>query len=231
MTDHQVNPDDFIITRKRKKYRFALFYNASNCFELEDWHVYLQGASLQQGGTLQNITVEVGAGTGLFLTQLAELHPKQTFIALDLKADRLQKGARLALEKGLTNIFFVRARADQLLDVVKPGSVQDIWLTFSDPFPKKGDAKRRLTAPSFLQLYKKAHVDKNARLLMKTDSHALFDWSLEQLVANKWNISSLTYDLHESDLSDDYKIMTTYEQKWTAEGLSIMFVAASKDHN
>jgi tRNA (guanine-N7-)-methyltransferase len=54
----------------------------------------------------------------------------------------------------------------------------------------------------------------------------LFDWSLEQLVANGWHFSELTYDLHESNLADDYKIMTTYEQKWTSQGLPIMLVAA-----
>lgn len=225
----RVEPKDFIITRKRKKYRFALFHNAENCFELADWKVFLQGASLLQGGTLQAVTVEVGAGTGLFLVELAARHPDQTFVALDVKADRLQKGARTALERGLTNIFFVRARADQLLEVVQPGTVRAIWLTFSDPFPKKGDAKRRLTHPKFLELYTSAHVGKNAQLLLKTDSHGLFDWSLEQLATSGWRLSALSYDLHDSNLADDYKIMTTYEQKWTAEGLPIYFVQAEKD--
>lgn len=215
---NRLDPDEFIITRKRKKYRFALFHNATNCFELADWQA-LDG---------KHLVVEVGAGTGLFLTELAARHPEQTFIALDVKADRLQKGAREALERGLSNIFFVRARADQLLEVVRPGSVQTIWLTFSDPFPKKRDAKNRLTHPRFLELYKKAHVYKGAQLLFKTDSHDLFDWSLERLVADAWYLTALTYDLHESSLPEEYKIMTTYEQKWTAEGLPIMFVSASE---
>lgn len=218
-----LNPKDFIITRKRKKYRFALFHNAENCFELNEWQATLQGS------TLQNVTVEIGAGTALFLVELAARHPEQTFIALDVKADRLQKGARAALERGLTNIYFVRARADQLLEVVKPGTVQDIWLTFSDPFPKKRDAKRRLTHPKFLELYKNAHMSKNAELLIKTDSHALFDWSLEQLVLSGWRLTRLTYDLHESDLPSDFKIMTTYEKKWTEQGLPI-YCAVAKTH-
>lgn len=213
-----VDPSDFIITRKRKKYRFALFHNAANCFELDDWKPH----------TAKYLVVEIGAGTGLFLVELALRHPERTYIALDVKADRLQKGARRALELGLTNISFVRARADQLLEVVKSGSVRDIWLTFSDPFPKKGSAKRRLTYRTFLELYKKAHVQKNARLLMKTDSHGLFDWSLEQLVANGWRPTELTYDLHESSLDAEYKIMTSYEQKWTEQGLPIMFVVAKQ---
>ena len=211
-----LDPKEFIITRKRKKYRFALFHNAENCFELSDW----------QPLVAKNLVVEVGAGTAVFLVELARRYPSKTFIALDVKADRLQKGACAALELGLKNIFFVRARADQLLEVVKPGSARDIWLTFSDPFPKKSDAKRRLTYPAFLEIYRNAHVSKNAHLYMKTDDHVLFDWTLEQLVATKWQIDALTFDLHESDLHDDYKIMTTYEEKWTSQGLTIYFVAA-----
>lgn len=212
-----VDPAQFVISRKRKKYRFALFQNAPNCFELADW----------QPLSSNKLVVEVGAGTGLFLVELATRFPGKKFIALDVKADRLQKGARMAIERGLKNIYFVRARADQLLEVVKPHSVSEIWLTFSDPFPKKGDAKRRLTHPKYLELYKNAHVSENAKLFMKTDSHSLFDWSLEQLVMSGFSIAEIAFDLHDSELSSDYKIMTTYEQKWTAEGLPIYFVAAN----
>ena len=88
-----------------------------------------------QGQTLSNCSVEVGAGTALFSVELATRYTARQYIALDVKADRLQRGARLALERGLTNIWFVRARADQLPDVVPEHSVSELWLTFSDPFP------------------------------------------------------------------------------------------------
>jgi tRNA (guanine-N7-)-methyltransferase len=211
-----MNPDEFIISRKRKKYRFALFHNADNCFELEEWKLWQDEAPL---------TVEVGAGTAIFLVELASRYPERRYIALDVKADRLQNGARLAIERGLTNIRFIRARADQLLEVVEPGSVAELWLTFSDPFPKTSDAKRRLTAPRFLATYKQAMVS-DGILLQKTDSHALFDWSLQQLVENGWNITELSFDLHEGELSDDYKIKTTYEHKWHGQGLKTYFVSA-----
>ena len=175
-----VDPAEYIITRKRKKYRFALFANAPNCFELEQWRRYANRPGAQ-------LTVEIGAGTALFSVELATRHQDRQFIALDVKADRLQKGARLALERGLDNIWFVRARADQLLEVVSERSVSEIWLTFSDPFPRSSDAKRRLTAPRFLELYQAA-LHPQGVLRQKTDSHALFDWSLEQLVISGWSI-------------------------------------------
>lgn len=211
-----LDPDDFKIVRKRKKYCFAQFFNAPNCFELEQWKVLRP----------DYLVVEVGAGTGLFLVELAQKYPKKTFIALDVKGDRLQKGGREALKRGLSNIFFVRSRAEQLLDVVETASVSEVWLTFSDPFPKKRDSDRRLTASRFLKIYKNTLVSKNALLHMKTDSHLLFDWSLEQLVANAWRITELTYDLHRSEMPDEYKLMTTYESKWTVAGFQIYYVGA-----
>ncbi|MGB3023581.1 MAG: tRNA (guanosine(46)-N7)-methyltransferase TrmB [Candidatus Saccharimonadales bacterium] len=230
MSKALLNPDDFIIMRKRKKYRFALFANAPNCFELPEWPPICSRTDLEQIG------VEVGAGTGLFLVELAERYPRRGYIALDVKADRLQKGARAALERGLTNIWFVRARADQLLEVVPEHSLSEIWLTFSDPFPRVSDAKRRLTAPRFLDLYHRALLPTSqlsigsdpidSAVRMKTDSHALFDWSLEQLVTQGWRITELSYDLHASDLPDDYKVLTTYERKWQAEGLTTYYFSA-----
>lgn len=223
-----VDPNTCIIARKRKKYRFALFHNATNCFELEEWQASSVRSEFLKSAAERPLVLEIGAGTGLFSVEMAKRYPDKRYIALDVKADRLQRGARLALELGLDNIVFVRARADQLLSVVTPHAVSDIWLTFSDPFPKKRDAKRRLTHPKFLEIYKKIHVGKNAQLVLKTDSHALFDWSLEQLVTNGWRLSKLSYDLHASDFSDDYTIMTTYEQRWVQEGLPVCLVAARR---
>lgn len=138
-----LNPDDFVITRRRKKFKFAKFANSPLCFELNEW----KKSAID--------VVEVGAGTGLFSVELATRHPEQTFLAVDVKGDRLQKGAYEAETRGLKNIQFLRARADQLLEVVKPASVEQIWLTFPDPFPKKRSAGRRLTNKTFLYTYTK----------------------------------------------------------------------------
>ncbi len=215
----RVDPQQFIITRKRKKYKFALFANSPLCFELGEWK--RQPASV----------VELGAGTGLFSVEQATRHPEQTFVAIDVKADRLQKGARIAEDRGLTNIFFVRARADQIAEVVAPGSLQALWLTFPDPFPKKRSAGRRMTHPNYLHQYAQLLAKGSrplAALYLKHDNREFFQWSLEQLVAEKWHIDELSFDLHESDLSDDYKILTTYETRWLGEGLTTNFVKASK---
>jgi tRNA (guanine-N7-)-methyltransferase len=209
-----VDPSDFVITRKRKKYKFAKFANSSLCFEFDEWK-----------RTAVDV-LEVGAGTGLFSVELASKYPDKQFLAVDVKADRLQTGAYEAEARGLTNIRFVRARADQLESIVKPGSVEQLWLTFPDPFPKKRSAGRRLTNMHFLHTYTKMLKTEGA-LYLKHDDRDFFTWSLEQIVSAGWRIAELTFDLHESDLLDDYKILTTYETRWLRAGAVTNFVRAN----
>ncbi|MDX2776477.1 tRNA (guanosine(46)-N7)-methyltransferase TrmB [Streptomyces caniscabiei] len=209
-----LEPKDFVITRKRKKYKFALFHNSPLCFELDGWH----------DQPVPDV-LEVGAGTGLFGVALAAELPKKRILAVDVKADRLQTGARKAAEEGLTNIQFLRARAGQLGEVIAPHSLEMIWVTFPDPFPKDRSSKHRLTHPNFLSLYASL-LGSDGALYFKTDARALFTWSLEQLVNEGWAILELSFDLHESDLSDLYKQKTTYETRFTAEGLPTHFVKA-----
>lgn len=211
----ELNPDDFIITRKRKKYKFALFAHSPLCFEFEEWK--RSAADV----------VELGAGTGLFSTELARRNPDKQFVAIDVKADRLQVGAAEAVRLGLSNVRFVRARADQLEQVVKPGSATQIWLTFPDPFPRARSAGRRLTHPTYLYTYTKM-LTSSGRLYMKHDSRDFFQWSLEQLVACGWRLEELTFDLHETNFSKEYKILTTYETRWLGEGLVTNFVVATR---
>lgn len=208
----EVEPADFIITRKRKKYKFALFNNNPRCFEADQWPKELRPESL-----------EIGAGTGLFSVALAEESPDVEFVAVDVKADRLQKGAALAEDKKLTNLVFLRARADQLTELLPPHSLKSIWVTFPDPFPKDRMAKHRLTHPHFLALYETL-LAPGGVLYFKTDAVALFDWSLEQFSSEGWTIEDLSFDLHESHLPDRYKIKTTYESRYVNEGLKINFV-------
>lgn len=209
-----LNPKDFIITRKRKLYKFALFNNSSICFEFDEW---------QKSSETDNL--EIGAGTGLFSEALAAQNPDKKFVAVDVKADRLVKGAGQAEVDDLKNIRFLRARADQLTQAFSKNSIKYLWVTFPDPYPKSRNAGRRLTHPTFLKLYAELLAEDGA-LYFKTDAKELFDWSLEQLVREGWKIERLSFDLHESDLNENYKVMTTYEKRFVSEGLKINFVKA-----
>lgn len=212
---NQLDPLDFVISRKRKKYRFAKFFNSPLCFEFDQW-------------TKRAVdVVEVGAGDGLFSVEMASRNPNKVFVALDVKADRLQRGAGQAKDRNLTNIFFIRARADQLELLFAERSLQKIWLTFPDPFPKQRSAKHRLTHPNYLESYGKLLID-DGELFLKHDNNDFFQWSLEQFVERGWRIDSLSFDLHEFEFYGDAKIMTTYESRWLADGRTVRFVGAKK---
>lgn len=215
--------EDFIITRKRKKFKFARFAEFTNCYEASEWRGSL---AEQRFATSEQRIIEVGAGSGLFLVEQARRQPDAFFVALDVKADRLYTGARQALEDGVASIVFIRAHAGQLVDVLGERAADELWLTFCDPFPKKRQAKHRMTHPAFLAVYRQL-LKKDGVLHFKTDNHGLFDWSLEQLVASGARLSSLTYDLHQSRLPEHYKVMTTYETRFFAEGLPIYSVDVS----
>lgn len=212
---HPLNPDDFIITKKRKQYKFAWFANLENCFEADEWQA-------SPGPTI----LEIGAGDGRFALELARQHPDTQIVAVDVKADRLYTSARLATEQSIKNIVFVRAHAEKLPTLLRRAQVRDIWLTFSDPYPKARQAKHRLTHPRFLQVYRQL-LDGHGRLKMKTDNLELFQWSLEQLVSEQWRLSRITFDLHASDFADEWKFQTAYERRFMAQGITIKALEAS----
>lgn len=210
----ELNPADYVITRKRKKYRFALFHNSPLCFESEEWDK-----------DFKPDVIEIGAGTGLFSVMQATDHPDASFLAVDVKGDRLQKGAYKATELRLKNVRFLRARANQLDELLPAHNLDILWITFPDPFPRKHSAGRRLTHPQFLKQYA-GLLKSDGALYFKTDALDLFTWSLERLVAEGWRIKELSFDLHESNLVEWYKIQTTYERRFISEGLKVNFVKA-----
>ncbi|MDR0957401.1 MAG: tRNA (guanosine(46)-N7)-methyltransferase TrmB, partial [Candidatus Nomurabacteria bacterium] len=220
--DGKNHPEDFVITRKRKLYKFARFDEFDTCFHFEDW--------LKKRDELlrQSLVVEVGAGSALFSTELARLNPHKLFIAVDIKGDRLYQGARQAKELGLSNIYFVRSDIHRINEIIQAGFASELWITFCDPWPPKSDARHRLTAPRFLNYYRELLSD-NGVLNFKTDNAPLFEWSLEQLAENGWKNEFVTRDLHDSDAPDEAKIKTSYEKRFTAEGLKINYVRATKN--
>lgn len=214
--------EDFIITRKRKKYKFARFSDLENCYEADEFRRNREQYGLRSD---TDLVIELGSGTGLFLVELAKRRPDRQLVAVDVKSDRLYTGAKLAKENDISNIIFVRAHADQLLDIFSENSLKELWLTFSDPFPKKRHAKHRMSHPSFLRQYRKL-LKSTGIIHFKTDNSALFNWSLEQFVSEGMILRRLSFDLHNSSLPDEYKVMTTYEKRYTAEGAPIYCVDA-----
>ena len=203
--------------KKRKLHKFDKFKNNPLCFQKDEFKLN------HIDRNFQTINLEVGAGTADLSLSLAKNNPDQLFIAVDVKADRLVQGAAKAHDLELKNIKFLRSNTVDLLNLIPEESINNIWITFPDPMPKKRQQKHRLIGGEFLKLYKQL-LKSDGEILFKTDDLNLFHYGLEEITKLKGSLLSLSFDLHSSGLPDDYKITTTYERKFIGEGKPINFV-------
>ncbi|MFT7120241.1 MAG: tRNA (guanine-N7-)-methyltransferase [Neolewinella sp.] len=124
------------------------------------------------------IILELACGRGEYTLDLARQYPDRNFIGVDIKGARIWRGAKNAIAEGLDNAAFLRTRIEVIAAFFVEGEVDEIWITFPDPFLKKGKKNRRLTAPSFLRQYRYM-LRKDGIVHLKTDSRELYDWTEE----------------------------------------------------
>ena len=160
------------------------------------------------------IHIEVGCGKGQFMAGLAKEFPEINFIAIEKYDSVLIRTLEKVSEYDLPNLRLVLLDAEMLAEVFEQNEVQRIYLNFSDPWPKKRHAKRRLTSYVYLDIYKKI-IPQNGEIFQKTDNRKLFESSLESFSQNGWFLSNISLDLHKDDV---FNIMTEYEEKWSPKG-------------
>lgn len=182
-----------------------------------DWTQFA-GRWAETFGRTAPLHVEIGVGKGDFLTELAARNPNVNYVGLEAQQDVLYFAARKAAERGLANVRMLVFDAARLTDLFAPAEVDRIYLNFSDPWPKKRHAKRRLTSEFFLARYA-AVLKVDGEIRFKTDNMGLFDYSIETMERAGWHLSRVTHDLHALD--EDDNIMTEYERKFSAHGAKI----------
>ena len=169
------------------------------------------------------IHIEIGCGKGNFACGMAKKVPEINFIAVEKVADvccvALEKAKASADERSEDNLRFIIADAKELSENIPEHSVDCIYLNFSDPWPKSGHAKRRLTHRGFLEMYKKL-LREDGILKFKTDNQGLFDFSLEEFDAMGMTRVFETRDLHNEAIAVD-NVMTEYEKNFSEKGFTI----------
>ena len=174
------------------------------------------------------VHMEIGCGKGNFACGMAAKHPEINFIAVEKVADvcciALEKAKARAEERSGDNLRFIISDAKELSENVLPHSLDCIYLNFSDPWPKSGHAKRRLTHKGFLEMYKKL-LKEDGVLRLKTDNVGLFDFSLEEFEEFGMQILWQTRDLHSEPENAD-NVMTEYEKNFSDKGQPICSVVA-----
>lgn len=169
-------------------------------------------------GTNRPIYLEIGCGKGKFAADFAEMHPEINLIAVERDSNVIVAACEEALRRGVTNLRFMKCKAEYLEKYLCDNSVERIFLNFSCPFPKAKYASHRLTNHTFLDIYK--HLLKSgAEIHQKTDNKGLFEFSIEQFSQNGFALKNVTLDLHNSDF--DGNIVTEYEQRFVSQGLPI----------
>lgn len=173
------------------------------------------------------IVAELACGKGEYTTSLAAKFPDKNFIGVDIKGDRIWKGARRALENGITNVRFLRCFIDHLDQFFGKDEISEIWITFPDPYLKKSKVRKRLTSPKFLSVYRKVAAA-DAVLHLKTDSKPLFQFTESVIKEQGLQILSRFDDLYAQNPDDEIlSIKTYYEKKHLAEGRTIQYIRFS----
>ncbi|MFH0893522.1 MAG: tRNA (guanosine(46)-N7)-methyltransferase TrmB [Bacteroidota bacterium] len=170
------------------------------------------------------IILEVGCGKGEYTTGLAQKYPDRNFIGLDLKGNRIWTGSCFAIENNLSNVGFVRARAETINSYFGKNEISEIWIPFPDPVPRKKGERKRLTCPRYLAKYQKFLI-KGGIIHFKTDDKPLFDFTLEVIEKGKHKLHFSTDDLYGSDIiCDAAEIRTYYEEIFLAKKMKICYL-------
>lgn len=213
--------------RKNKLQRFSEIARFENVFEYTDFENTDPPKGRWKSEIFKNenpIVLELACGKGEYTIYLAEKHPNKNFIGIDLKGARIWKGAKYALEKGLSNVRFIRMFIDHLEEYFSKGEVDEIWITFPDPYPRKSKVNKRLTSSKFLEIYRKV-LKSGKPIHLKTDSDKLYRFTLETIKEEGCKMIRKVDDVY-SEMPEDELLtnQTFYEKQHLADGRTIHYV-------
>jgi tRNA (guanine-N7-)-methyltransferase len=215
---------------KRKIQRYRALHDLDNVIELTDYDP--NTISVHRGrwcesvfGNDKPLILELACGKGDYTIALAERYPGINFIGVDIKGDRIWRGADEALQKGLLNARFLRIYIDHIVNYFDKEEVDEIWITFPDPYLGDKKVSKRLTSPVFLDRYRKI-LKRGGRVNLKTDSPELFEYTLKVIEEQKLVVISVIEDVH----SDEHEvpnldIITYYEKSHLEDNRIIRFVS------
>ncbi len=161
--------------------------------------------------------VEVGCGKGKFTAETAQANPTVLLIAVERCREAMVVAMEKAREMGLNNVFFIDMDVANIEEIFGQLEIDRLFINFPDPWPRKKNAKRRLTHRGFLQKYCRV-VATGGEIHFKTDNAPLFEYSVEEFQLCGLEVKSLTRNLHEHGIVG---IMTGYEEKFHALGTPI----------
>jgi tRNA (guanine-N7-)-methyltransferase len=170
------------------------------------------------------VILELACGKGEYAVGLGRMHNNKNLIGVDLKGNRIWRGAKTALEEGLHNVAFLRTEIDQITNYFQKDEVSEIWITFPDPQLRLSKAKKRLTHPKFLRLYQQI-LKEDGVVHLKTDSPDLYQFTKK--VINLFELELLVdYNdaYNEANIADELRIKTYYESLDIAQSKKVHYL-------
>lgn len=175
-------------------------------------------------GNNNPICLELGMGRGSFIIEMAKTHPNINFIGLELDKSQTATAVKMIGAKELKNLKMICADAKNIIEYFGK-EIDTIYLTFSEPWPKKQDEKKRFTHVSYLKLYDRI-FKKNKHIILKTDNKILFASALESLSAYWYVFDKVSLDLHNDERKIE-NVLTDFEKQYFKERRKIYYVDAS----
>ena len=205
----------------KKLIRFQAIKKFANVLEYPEnmqgqWHTYFKN--------IHPITLELACGKGEYAIGLATLDATINTIGVDIKGNRIWRGAKTAIDDELHNVAFLRTEIDKLTNYFAANEVSDIWITFPDPQLRLSKAKKRLTHPKFLRLYQQI-LQPNGTINLKTDSPDLYHFT--KTVINLYNLELLIdYNdaYNQPNIAQELSIKTYYESLDIAQSKRIHYL-------
>lgn len=193
---------------QKKLIRFEAIKHFNNVLEYPQ---DMQGKWKDFFKNTNELTLELACGKGEYAVGLGRLYPGRNFIGMDIKGNRIWRGAKTALDEGLGNVAFIRSHIDKVTDYFQPGEVAEIWITFPDPQLRTSRAKKRLTHPRFLRLYQRL-LQPGGLVHLKTDSPALYAFTLTVIGLFNLDIVEQSDNVYApTDIKPELQIKTHYE--------------------
>jgi tRNA (guanine-N7-)-methyltransferase len=206
---------------QKKLQRFADIKEFANVLEYPQdiagkWHEFFHNNN--------PVVLELACGKGEYTVGLARLHKEGNYIGVDIKGNRIWRGAKTALDEGLNNAAFLRTRIEQLGDYFLHGEVDEIWITFPDPQLRASKQKKRLTHPRFLRIYQRI-LKANGIVHLKTDSPNLYNFTKQ--VVELYNLQLMVDNDNVyagENITPELNIQTHYEKMDIAKSNTIYYL-------
>jgi tRNA (guanine-N7-)-methyltransferase len=203
---------------KNKTEKFIEFDNFENTL---DFNSDTKGRWHEIFGNQNPIVVELACGKGDYAIGMARMFPNKNFIGIDIKGNRLWRGAKTAIEDKLDHVRFLRIQIDYLEKHFAPDEISEIWITFPDPQPAK--ARKRLSSSKFLKIYRQV-ATANTRIHLKCDSDLFYESTLETAQEEKLKVHENISDIYAMpEVPEILQIKTFYEKMWLKDGRTIKF--------